>query len=89
MNYSHRHNLVRPEQAGADRLYGIRSHLPATDPFTRLVGGDWEHIDWYATREDRDEALANKRKRHGYYRNGDDVSVVYEAVDRDSTDRRT
>ncbi|MEM8984383.1 MAG: hypothetical protein AAGC71_15230 [Pseudomonadota bacterium] len=88
MNYSHRHNLVRPEQAGADRPFGIRSRLPATDPFTRLVGETWEHIDWYATREDRDRALARKRDRHGYYRTGDDVSVIYEAVERDSADRR-
>ncbi|MEL7537395.1 MAG: hypothetical protein AAFZ58_08180 [Pseudomonadota bacterium] len=80
-DYSHRHNLVEPQHAGVDRPWGIRYRLPATDPFTRLVGTDWQREEWYPTREERDHALDNKRRRHGYYREGDEVSVIYEAVD--------
>lgn len=83
-DYSHRHNLVDPAVAGAERRFGIRYRLPSTDPFTRLVGTDWQREEWYPTRAERDEALSAKRTRHGYYREGDEVSVIYEAVDRDA-----
>lgn len=81
-NYFHAHNLVDPEAALRDRPFGIRASLPATDPFTRLVGKDWSREFWYASANERDAALRNMQERHGYYRMGDDVSVVYESVER-------
>lgn len=81
-NFFHSHNLPDPSTADTVMRYGIRASLPARDPFTRLVGSEWSGDQWYATRAERDQALDDKRQRHGYYRQGDDVSVVYEAIDK-------
>lgn len=81
-NFFHSHNLTDPSKADSMRLYGIRASLPASDPFTRLVGKDWAGEEWFASATERDQALEKKRERHGYYRQGDDVSVVYEAIDK-------
>ncbi len=82
-NFYHSHNLVDPSTANAKRRFGIRYRVPAADPFTRLVGADWQREEWYASEAERDAALARKRRRHGYYRAGDEVSVIYEPVERD------
>ncbi len=80
-NFFHQHNLVEPEKAERERRFGIRASLPAGDPFTRLVGSDWTGEEWFPTRIERDAAYENKRTRHGFYRIGDEVSVIYEKID--------
>ncbi len=80
-DYFHAHNLVDPATAGRDRPFGIRATLPATDPMTRLIGSDWTQDLWFASKAERDTALEKMRKRHGYYREGDEVSVIYEPID--------
>ncbi|MEO0998036.1 MAG: hypothetical protein AAFX58_11005 [Pseudomonadota bacterium] len=82
-NFYHEHNLVDPRVADASRPFGIRVSLPGTDPFTRLVGTDWTKEHWYRSEAERDEAFENMRNRHGYYRIGDDVSLIFEKISAD------
>jgi len=83
-NFHHQHNIVNPEAAFADRTWGIRVTLPASDPFTRLVGSDWSKEHWYPSQAERDRALKNMRTRHGYYRIGDEVSLIFEEIQREN-----
>ncbi|HEU5468045.1 MAG TPA: hypothetical protein VFU77_01975, partial [Steroidobacteraceae bacterium] len=57
-----------------------RARLRARDPFTRLVGVDWQKFHWYATERERDAALADMASRHLYSRRGDEPVVIYEKV---------
>ena len=82
--YCHSHNLVDSSAASAERPWGIRVSAPASDPFNKLVGGDWERLHWFPTRAERDAAFDNMRTRHGYYRIGDDPSIVLTLIDPDS-----
>jgi hypothetical protein len=78
MAIAHEHNLIfRPP---AERPYGIRVRLRARDPFTRLVGAEWQKLHWFASERARDEALADMSARHLYSRRGDEPSVIYERV---------
>ena len=80
MDFCHKHNLVDPERAGAERRFGIRVTLPADDTFNRLLGEDWERVHWYATEEERDSAYDSMAKRHGYYRNTDTPTQILEKL---------
>lgn len=80
MTYCHRHNLVRKDQANAERKFGIRVTLPPSDTFSRMLGEEWENIHWYATEADRDRAFANMAERHGYYRNSDTPTQLLEKI---------
>lgn len=80
MDFCHQHNLVQPETAGAERKYGIRVSLPATDTIAQLLGSDWERMHWYASEAERDSAYKNMAKRHGYYRATDNPSQVLEKI---------
>jgi hypothetical protein len=82
MSYCHRHNLVDPGNAEADRRYGIRVTLPASDTFRTVIGDDWERFHWYATESDRDGAYESMARRHGYYRKTDSPAQVLEKVER-------
>ena len=82
MSYCHRHNLVDPANAGADRRYGIRVTLPTTDTFRIVIGDDWERFHWYATAAERDKAFESMARRHGYYRKTDSPAQVLEKVER-------
>ena len=82
MDYYHSHNLVDPSEAGRERRWGIRVSLPPADPFGSLVGADWQQSHWYPTERERDQALVKMRTRHGYYRIGDEVSLVFEKIER-------
>jgi hypothetical protein len=42
----------------AERPYGIRVRLKASDPFTLLMGKEWEKAHWFATAMERDQRLA-------------------------------
>ena len=79
MAISNEHNLNAPLPAA--RPFGIRVRLRRSDPFTRLVGADWEKLHWFATERERDAALADMASRHLYSRRGDLPAHVYEKVD--------
>jgi hypothetical protein len=78
MAISNEHNLNAPPPASTP--FGIRVRLRARDPFTRLVGADWQKSHWFATERERDEALADMSARHVYSRRGDEPAVIYEKV---------
>lgn len=81
MDVANEHNIaVRPPSA--ERRFGIRVSAPPDDPFTRLVGPDWHTYHWFATREERDRAMAEMAARHRYSRIGDVPSIVLEPVER-------
>lgn len=83
--YCHEHNLVDSSRIHDDRLWGVKISAPATDPFNKLVGGDWEKLHWFVSEADRDAAFDDMRQRHGYYRIGDDPSIVIVKVSRDQS----
>jgi hypothetical protein len=78
MAISNEHNLNAPPPPA--RPFGIRVRLRARDPFTRLIGADWQKLHWFATERERDEALADMAARHPYSRRGDDPPLIYEKV---------
>lgn len=78
MAISNEHNLNAPLPAATP--WGIRVRLRARDPFTRLVGADWQKLHWFASERERDAALADMAARHPYSRRGDEPSVIYERV---------
>ena len=80
MDYCHRHNLVEPDKAGAERRYGIRVTLPEGDTFGRLLGEDWERVHWFPTEAERDTAFDDMATRHGYYRTTDTPTQVLEKI---------
>lgn len=80
MDYCHKHNLVDPETAGADRRFGIRVTLPKGDTFARLLGENWEMLHWYASEGERDAAYEQMAERHGYYRDTDSPTQVLEKI---------
>jgi len=80
MDFCHRHNLVDPDRAGAERRFGIRVTLPPGDTFSRLLGESWERIHWYATEQERDRAYENMATRHGYYRKTDTPTQILEKI---------
>jgi hypothetical protein len=82
MSYCHRHNLVDPGRADADRRFGIRVTLPSTDTLRTVIGDDWERLHWYATAAERDRAYESMARRHGYYRKSDTPAQVLEKVER-------
>ena len=82
LSYCHRHNLVDPDSAEAERRFGIRVTLPPTDTFRTVIGDDWERLHWYATEAERDRAFESMARRNGYYRKTDAPAQVLEKIDR-------
>jgi len=78
MAISNEHNLNAPMPAA--KPFGIRVRLRARDPFTRLVGADWQKTHWFATARERDAAFEDMASRHLYSRRGDAPSVIHEKV---------
>jgi hypothetical protein len=79
MEICHSHNLNKP--LDVVKPYGIRVSLPPTDTFARLLGTGWQQHHWFATREERDAALAEMASEHVYSRHGDKPTVVFETVE--------
>ncbi len=78
MAICHEHNLnFRPPGA---KPFGIRVSLGARDPFTRLVGPDWQTLHWFATERERDAAFDDMASRHLYSRRGDEPTVLFEKI---------
>jgi hypothetical protein len=80
MDICHPHNLSEP--LDVPKPYGIRVTMPATDTFARLLGSGWHREYWYATRKERDVALADMAAEHLYSRAGDKPTLQYAAVER-------
>lgn len=80
MEFCHQHNLVDPARAGAERRFGIRVTLPASDTLRKVLGDDWERLHWYPGEAERDEAFDEMAKRHGYYRDTDSPTQVLEKI---------
>lgn len=80
MDYCHRHNLVEPEKAGADRPFGIRVSLPPGDTLRNILGDSWEKLHWYPTEAERDRAFEEMAIRHGYYRKTDSPTQILEKI---------
>lgn len=83
MAICHPHNLVTP--LPHHKRYGIRVKTRGNDPFRQLVGSDWVKEHWYATSEERDEALADMSQRYIYFRPGDRPALEFEAIERSAT----
>ncbi len=62
--------------------YGIRITLPEDDPrrAPHLLGPDWEAYRWYATPEERDQAMKDMLREHPYSRRGDRPNIHCEPV---------
>jgi hypothetical protein len=82
MDLSNRHNLRDPQPDPAALRYGIRVTMPSSDPLRGLLGNDWHNEHWYASREERDDALEEMGKRHAFSRIGDAPSIRLEPLDR-------
>ncbi len=80
MDICHSHNLNKP--LDAPKPYGIRVSMRSNDTFARLLGTEWPREHWYATRKERDAALADMSSEHLYSRAGDKPTLVYEPVER-------
>ncbi|MBS0394651.1 MAG: hypothetical protein JSR54_08490 [Proteobacteria bacterium] len=81
MSISNEHNLhLGP--VPAVRPFGIRITLRRGDPFRLILGNDWQKLHWFATAQDRDEALADMSRRHEYSRVGDQPALSFEKVER-------
>ena len=74
-------NLKHPS-VSAERPYGIRVRLNASDPFTLLMGKEWEKTHWFTTAAERDQQLADMMRKHEYSRKGDLPTLRLEAIDR-------
>jgi len=79
MTTCHDHNLRAP--LPEVRPFGIRVRLRRSDPIRNLLGDDWEKQHWFATRAERDEALAQMSGRYVYFRPGDQPTLDFERVD--------
>jgi hypothetical protein len=79
MTACHEHNLRAPLPQA--HPFGIRVRLRGGDPFRNLLGGDWRKEHWFATRSERDGALASMSGRYLYFRPGDEPALDFETVD--------
>jgi hypothetical protein len=80
MAICHDQNLRQP--IPAQLPYGLRMKLRRNDPFRNLVGDDWRKEHWFATREERDQALERMSSRYVYFRPGDQPALDWEKIER-------
>lgn len=80
MPICHEHNISQPLPKQCP--FGLRVKLRSTDPFKNLIGGDWSHEHWFATREERDQALVEMSGRYVYFRPGDRPTLDFEKLER-------
>jgi hypothetical protein len=81
MSIANEHNLhLGPIPAVCP--YGIRVHLRRGDPFSLLVGKDWQKMHWFPTAPERDAALTDMARLHEYSRTGDEPAMSFEKVER-------
>ena len=80
MSIANAHNLHQP--LPTERPYGIRVTTRPGDPFRLLVGKEWAREHWYGCARERDEALADMRRKHEYSRSGDEPALEFVSIDR-------
>jgi hypothetical protein len=80
MDICHSHNLNKP--LDVPKPYGVLVRIHPSDTFARLLGNDWHREHWFATREERDRALAEMSSEHLYSRAGDKPTLIYQPIDR-------
>jgi len=80
MDLCHEHNLSRA--ANRERRFGVRVSMDSRDPLQRLLGGNIERLHWFASRMERDRALADMAAEHIYSRRGDKPTMRFEPIDR-------
>ena len=80
MDFCHQHNLVDPENVGAERRFGIRVTLPANDTMRKILGDNWEKLHWYPDEDERDQAFEMMALRHSYSRKTDSPTQVLEKI---------
>jgi hypothetical protein len=56
--------------------------MPDRDPLRAVLGNEWHKEHWFASRAERDDALAEMGKRHAYSRIGDTPSIQLTALER-------
>lgn len=68
------------------KRYGIRAKMDPSDPMAQphLLGPDFQADHWYASREERDRALADLQSGRPYYRAGDRPSILYEPIEEET-----
>jgi hypothetical protein len=79
MTISQEHNLNSP--LPQRKPFGIRVTLRRSDPFTSLVGADWNRTHWFATEYERDQALADMASRYPTFRIGDEPTLNFDKVE--------
>lgn len=80
MEICHAHNLNR--RPPPEKRFGVRVSLPPGDTFARLLGREWERFHWFATAEERDDAMREMASEHLYSRRGDRPTLRFEPVER-------
>ncbi len=80
MHICQEHNLVSP--LPDHKRFGIRVKVKNNDPFSNLVGKDWNDEHWYASAVERDEALTSMSGKYVYFRPGDKPSMIFEKISR-------
>ena len=79
MEICNAHNLNSP--LPTRKPFGIRVSLRVGDTFSRLLGRDWARMHWYATFEERDDALRDMSSEHRFSRRGDRPTLRFEPVE--------
>jgi hypothetical protein len=76
----HPHNLAHA--ISTDNRFGIRVKLRSTDPFRKLIGDNWQKEHWFATAQERDQALVEMSERYVYFRPGDQPTLTFEKLNK-------
>jgi len=63
--------------------FGVKVELPENDPFRmpHLLGDDWAGVRWFATAQERDQAMDSILKQPSNYRQGDKPSIIVTPID--------
>ena len=80
MGIANSQNMIRAIPQ-SPKPYGVRVRLKQGDPFSKLLGADWQTTHWFYTVSDRDKALEEMARRHEFSRIGDDPALVFEKVE--------
>jgi hypothetical protein len=80
MGIANLQNMIRSIPQ-SPKPYGVRVRLRAGDPFSKLLGADWQTTHWFFTIAERDKALEDMARRHEFSRIGDDPALVFEKVE--------
>lgn len=83
----HAHNLLG--RGDDERRFGLRLRLPPGDTFGSILGNDWTRERWFVSERARDEAIAELRRQHPYYRLGDRPTLQIEKINRAGNDATT